>query len=249
MSKTSSSPYRLRYFVSPLILTLALCVVPRASQAEKTEPPSAQSVGETNEAQRSPKYGGTIFDSEATGISVGFNRWLGDLGTQYGDCIGAIMMVAVEDPWADNHLLFGAVFNTAVGQYGNGDDANIFAAAATVASSTSSDRTVGPTAALPPLPFSYSSLSARAAYRLRTESVFSAEVTFELGYGLLGLPEDAQANPFAALGANVVVKIFPTLIMTLGLQYRQDLGLTQRIEGYGNLSTLAIFNSFELVKF
>jgi hypothetical protein len=182
-------------------------------------------------------------------VSAGFHRWLGPLGTEWGDCVGAVLHVVVEDPWANNHLLFGAIFNTAVGRYGNSDDEHIFAAAASVARDTSSDRIVGPTAALPPLPFSYSALAARTGYRLRTDSFASAEAYVDLGYGLLGLANDAQANPFAAVGASLVIKIFPTLLMTLGLQYRQDLGLTERIDGYEDLSGVAIYNSFELVKF
>jgi len=237
------------------LVAALLTVLPRPSWAQ--EPISAPAAAhaeaskpeEADVAPRSPRYGGTIFDSESTGVSVGFHRWLGDLGPEYGDCIGAILMVVVDDPWAGNHLLFGAVFNTAVGRYGNGDDPHIFAAAATVARETSSERTVGPTAALPPLSYSFSYLAARGAYRLRTDSFITAEASVDLGYGLLGLANDAQANLFAAIGANLVVKIFPTLIMTLGLQYRQDLGLTERIAGFKNLSGLAIFNSFELVKF
>ena len=209
----------------------------------------AQSSDDMTDASSSSVYGGSIFDRESMGVSAGFHRWLGRVGTHYVDSIGAVMLVGVDDPWANNQLFFGAAFATAVGQYGDPDAKNIFAAAASTTDYIDQGRSYGGTAALPPLDYSYSTLAARAAYRLRTNSFISAGTYADLGFGLLGTQDDAQANGFVAIGANVVVKIFPTVIMTVGIQYRQDIPVNDRIAGFEDMSALAIYNSFELVKF
>ena len=54
---------------------------------------------------------------------------------------------------------------------------------------------------------------------------------------------------YATLGGNVIIKLFPTLIMTLGLQARRDLPMGERIAGFEEMSSLAVYNSFEVVKF
>ena len=159
------------------------------------------------------------------------------------------MQVAMDDPWMNNHFLFGAAFATAVGQYGDPNAKNIFDAARSTVEDLDSNRTVGLTAALPPLGFSYSTLAARASYRLRTSIFVSGETYVDIGYGLLGTENDAQVNGFAAIGVSLIIKFFPTVIMTLGMQYRQDIKTKGRIAGFEDMSALAIYNSFELVKF
>ena len=242
-----NKPFRLS-LLSTLALVVLLAALPTRAAAQDTSPAPVQTEAATNET-RAPGYGGSIFDNESMGVSAGFHRWLGRIGTHYGDCVGAVLQVAVDHPWAGNHFLFAAAFATTVGQYGDPDAENIFAAAATTTEYMDENRTVGATAALPPLGFSYSTLAARATYRLRTKSFASAETYIDLGYGLLGLPQDAQSNGFATIGANLIIKFFPTLIMTLGLQYRQDIKTQGRITGFEDMSALAIYNSFELVKF
>ena len=195
------------------------------------------------------KVEGSIFMNEFKGVSAGFHRWLGKIGTHYGDCVGAILQVAVKDPWAHNHVFLGAVLATAVGQYGDPTAKHIFDAAASTSEYAKSNRNYGGTVALPPLEFSYSSLAARADYRLRTESVFSASSYVDVGYGLLGTQDDAQIHGFITFGASLVVKLFPSLIITIGLQHKQDIASNNRIEGFEDMSALAIYNSFELVKF
>jgi hypothetical protein len=174
---------------------------------------------------------------------------LGKVGTHYADCVGANLLVAVNDPWRGNHFYFGAVFATAVGEYGDPNSADLFAAAASTTDYIDQGRSVGGTTALPPLPYSYSTIAGRAGYRLRTDSWASAEAYVDLGYGLVGTTDDAQMNGFTAAGANVVIKVFPSLSWTLGMQYRVDIPGGERLAGFEELSSLAIYNSMELVKF
>ena len=197
----------------------------------------------------SEAYGGSIFKSEALGVSAGFHRWLGKVGTHYADCVGANLLVAVNDPWRGNHFYFGAIFATAVGEYGDPNSADLFAAAASTTDYIDQGRSVGGTTALPPLPYSYSTIAGRAGYRLRTDSWASAEAYVDLGYGLVGTTDDAQMHGFTAAGANVVIKVFPSLSWTLGMQYRVDIPGGDRLAGFEELSSLAIYNSMELVKF
>ena len=49
-------------------------------------------------------YGGSIFKSEARGVSAGFHRWLGRVGTHYADCVGATLLVAVLTSWSTGCL-------------------------------------------------------------------------------------------------------------------------------------------------
>jgi len=201
------------------------------------------------EETRSPAYGGSIFDAEARGVSAGFHRWLGRAGTHYADCVGATLLVAVDDPWLGNHFYFGGVFATAVGEYGDSDAENLFAAAASTTKYIDEGRSYGGSTALPPLPYSYSTLAARAGYRLRTDRFVSAEAYIDLGYGLVGTVDDAQIHGFTSAGGNIIIKIFPSLIWTLGLQYRQDIPGGERLTGFEAMSTLAIYNAMEVVKF
>ena len=221
-------------------LTMLLASTPVVAQSAEAASP---------EKERSPAYGGSLFAAESLGVSAGFHRWLGRVGTHYGDCVGAVLLVAMDEPWLGNHFYFGAAFATAVGQYGDPDAANIFAAVASSTEYLDEGRSFGGTTALPPLDFSYSTLAARAGYRLRTKRFISGGAYVDLGYGLVGTVDDAQMNGFVAIGANVIIKFFPTLIMTLGLQYRQDIPVGNRITGFEDMSALAIYNSFELVKF
>jgi hypothetical protein len=216
-----------------------IAMTPTAAHAEET--PAKEPLAEA--------YGGSIFKSEARGVSAGFHRWLGRVGTHYADCVGATLLVAVDDPWRDNHFYFGAVFATAVGEYGDPNSADLFAAAASTTDYIDQGRSVGGTTALPPLPYSYSTIAGRAGYRLRTKSWASAEAYVDLGYGLVGTSDAAQMHGFTAAGANVVVKVFPSLSWTLGMQYRVDIPGGDRLAGFEELSALAIYNSMELVKF
>ena len=221
------------------LLTGIFALTPSASHAQDAPPKEAPS----------PAYGGSIFKAEALGVSAGFHRWLGKVGTHYADCVGANLLVAVNDPWRGNHFYFGAVFATAVGEYGDPNSADLFAAAASTTDYIDQGRSVGGTTALPPLPYSYSTIACRAGYRLRTDSWASAEAYVDLGYGLVGTTDDAQMHGFTAAGANVVIKVFPSLSWTLGMQYRVDIPGGERLAGFEELSSLAIYNSMELVKF
>jgi hypothetical protein len=233
-----------------LFAALILAALPANAQDDGPAPAAAPDSPAQEKADAgSNPYGGAIFSPEVIGVSAGFHRWLGKAGVQHIDMIGANMAVAVDDPWLKNHFYFGAVFSTAVGEYGDPDAATLYAAALSTTEYIDEDRSVGGTTALPPLSFSYSTIAARATYRLRTEWWVSGEAYTDLGYGLLGTEDAAQMNGYLALGVNAILKIFPSLIMTLGLQYRQDIPFGERIEGFENMSALAVFNSFELVKF
>ena len=214
-----------------------------------SSPVAAQPPAETPSEEEASAYGGSVFKAEWRGVSAGFHRWLGRVGTHYVDCVGATMLVALDDPWLGNQIFVGPVFATAVGQYGDPDAATLFAAAASTTDYVDEGRSVGGTTALPPLPFSYSTLAARAGYRLKTDIFLSGGAYLELGYGLVGTTDEAQMSGYATLGGNVIIKLFPTLIMTLGLQARRDLPMGERIAGFEEMSSLAVYNSFEVVKF
>ena len=79
--------------------------------------------------------------------------------------------------------------------------------------------------------------------------MYSAGAYWDIGYGLIGTLDDAQAHLFSSVGANLIIKFFPSLIMTVGLQYKQDVAFESRLAGFDNMSALAIYNSFELLKF
>ena len=201
-------------------------------------------------AVKSPIYGKSFINHDSKGISAGFHRWLGKAGTHYIDCIGAVLLHALDDPWAHNQFFVGAVFSTAVGQYGDPNSASIFSAASSAASEyTNSHRNYGGTAALPPLDYSYSSIATRVNYRFINDSIFSLGFYSDLGYGLIGTRESSQINFFTAFGSNLIFKIIPSFIVTLGLQYRVANSSKNPIKGFEEMSSLAIYNSFELIKF
>ena len=212
-------------------------------------PTWAYAQDETAQEDRSQAYGGSLFDAEALGVSAGFHRWLGRAGTHYADCVGATLLVAVDDPWMGNHFTFGGVFATAVGEYGDADSESLMAAAASTTEYIDEGRSYGGSAALPPLPYSYSTLAARAGYRLHTDRFISAGAYIDLGYGLVGTADDSQIHGFAAAGSNLIIKVFPSLIWTLGLQYRHDIPAGERLTGFEEMSTVAVYNSIEVVKF